>query len=292
MRFQFLPDAVRDNLVPVNLGTGHWQLSPQGLERGIGHRLVVLRNGRLVVVFGLLHQLDQLLGGLQLRAHGQRLLDLLRADQLHVAVLVVVHLHLEDALHLGGGAAPHGHRPLRAPAAVPVVLRLELVVLDARRQGDGSPRGLAVPADHAAHPMLVVALRVLQELGVEGGPPRLCVLVRFVRLVVGRLFAQVVVLKGLLAARVEKTVRPQVVVLCDEDLAFAALDFHGSELVLVVLGEGATRLLLQQRVVVQQHSHIVEHLVKLTRGRMKDEIGHNSHFFLISYQFFSVRRHL
>ena len=38
------------------------------------------------------------------------------------------------------------------------------------------------------------------------------------------------------------------------------MHLDGGELVLVVLGEGGGGSVLQQRVVVQQHSHVVEHL--------------------------------
>jgi len=48
-----------------------------------------------------------------------------------------VHLHLEHALQLGGPVARlEADVPLGAPSAVPVVLRLELVVLNANGQGN------------------------------------------------------------------------------------------------------------------------------------------------------------
>jgi hypothetical protein len=61
-----------------------------------------------------------------------------------------VHLHLQDAAHLRRRTVQR-HGPLRPPPAVPEVLRLELVVLDARRQGHGAT--LAAP-HHAAHAVL------------------------------------------------------------------------------------------------------------------------------------------
>lgn len=56
------PDGVADDLVPVDLRPGDWQLPPQGLEGGVRHGLVVLRDGALVVRLGALHQADKLLG--------------------------------------------------------------------------------------------------------------------------------------------------------------------------------------------------------------------------------------
>lgn len=42
LRLQFLANAVRDDLAPVDLGPGNWQLAAHGLERCVGHRLVIL----------------------------------------------------------------------------------------------------------------------------------------------------------------------------------------------------------------------------------------------------------
>ena len=63
---KLLAHAVRHNFAPVYLGARDGQLPPQGLEGGLAHGLVVLADGRLVVVLGILNQLHQLFGGLLL----------------------------------------------------------------------------------------------------------------------------------------------------------------------------------------------------------------------------------
>lgn len=137
LRLQFLANAVRDDFAPVDLGPGDGQLATHCLECRVRHRLIVLRNGQLVLILGVLDQTDHLLGHLLLVADHHAFAALLRGNQLDVAVLVVVHLHLEHTLQFGGSAARlEGHMPLGAPSAIPIVLRLELVVFDANGQGD------------------------------------------------------------------------------------------------------------------------------------------------------------
>lgn len=105
LRLQLLSDAVRDDFAPVDLGPRDWQLPAHCLKGRVRHRLIVLRNGQLVLILGLLDQTNHLLGHLLLVANHQALAALLRGHQLHVAVLVVVHLHLQHALQLGGATA-------------------------------------------------------------------------------------------------------------------------------------------------------------------------------------------
>lgn len=79
------------------------------------------------------------------------------------------------------------------------------MVLDAGVQRDSAAR--LAPAHDGADAVLVVVLRVLHELQVEGGPPGLRRLVGAVRLVIGGVLPQVVVSERLLGAGVEESVR-------------------------------------------------------------------------------------
>lgn len=205
MRLQLLADAVRDDLSPVDLGARHRQLTTQRLERGVAHRLVVSRDRSLVLVLRLLDQSHDLPGRRLFVGGDHRLTALLGRDQLHVAVLVVMHLHLErtDQLRLGTAHARlERHLPPTAPPPIAVVVRLELVVLHAHVQCHLATSRLA---EYGADAVPIVVQRVLLDLRVQGAPPRFSGGVRFVSLVVRRLFPQVVVAEGLFRARIVET---------------------------------------------------------------------------------------
>ena len=204
LRLQLLTDTVRYNLAPVDFRSRYGQLPPERLERRIGHRLIVFRYCRLVVVLALLDQSYDLLRRVGLVRDRHRLAAVLRRHELHVAVLVVVHLQLERTLQLGRAAPGRGERdrPHGAPPAVPEVFRLKLVVLDADVERD-----LPVhrSAEHRAGPVAVVVGGVCERLDVQHRAPLLGRVVAVVVLQIGRFLAQVVELEALLGARIEET---------------------------------------------------------------------------------------
>lgn len=89
-------------------------------------------------MFALLDQSQDLLGSGGFVRDDHRFAELLRRHQLHVTVLVVVHLQLQHALELGRATTGRGEAdgPHRTPPAVPEVFRLELVIFDADAQLD------------------------------------------------------------------------------------------------------------------------------------------------------------
>lgn len=98
--FELRANLVVEDLGPVYLRPREGQLSTERLERRVRHRLVVLGDGSLILVFGILHDLHKLLGSLLLTSDREGRLDLLRTDQLDVAVLVIVNLNFDKALHV------------------------------------------------------------------------------------------------------------------------------------------------------------------------------------------------
>lgn len=204
LRFQFLTDTIRHYLTPVDFRPGHGELPPERLECRIGHRLVVLRYCRLVVVFALLDHPYDLLGSGGFIRDDHRFAELLRRHQLHVTILVVVHLQLQHALEFGraGTGRREADVPHRAPPAVPEVLRLELVVLDAYAQRDVSVDGAPV---HRAGSVAVVIRTVRQRFDVQHGAPRFRQVIALMVLQVQGLFAQVVEFEALFGARVKKS---------------------------------------------------------------------------------------
>lgn len=135
LRLQLFANTVRYDFAPIDLGSGDGQLTTHRLERGIRHGLIVLRYSQLILVLSLLDEAYHLLGQLLFIGHHQTLAAILRGHQLHVAILIVVHLHLQHTLQIRRATAHlEADMPLRAPSAVPVVLRLELVVLNANCQ--------------------------------------------------------------------------------------------------------------------------------------------------------------
>lgn len=288
MRLKFLAHTVRYNFVPIDFGSGHRQSSPQSLERSLGHRLIVLGDGGLIQVLGLLDQMHDVLSQLDFVSYVQGLFDLLRADQLNVAFLVVVHLDFEDTFDVGVGTV-YRDGPLGSPPSVPEVLGFEAVIFDAGGQYDRSSR-LGLP-EHAADSVLVVVPGVLEKLEVQGGPPGFGVLVKRVRLEVGGVLPQVVVPEGLPTPGIVEPVVAQVVVLRYEDQTVRVFDPDRGQLVLVVLGEGRARSLFQQVVVVQQLPHVVEDFVELAGGRVQYEIGHDADLLLVGYYILAVGRH-
>merc|ERR1719350_687876 len=111
-----------------------------------------------------LHDPHQLLGHLRLAPHGDALLDLLGGYKLHIAVLVVMDLDFEDSCDLGLSSRDDD-APLRPPAAVPVILWLELMILNAADNGLSLIRLLG---HGGADPVSVVLEAVLGHLGLDG----------------------------------------------------------------------------------------------------------------------------
>lgn len=91
-------------------------------------------------------------------------LDLLGGHELYIPVLVVVDLDLEDSGDLGLTSGDH-EAPLRPPAAIPVILWLKLMILDAA--DNGLPL-LGLLGHGGAHPVPVVLEAVLSHLGLDG----------------------------------------------------------------------------------------------------------------------------
>jgi len=132
--FELLANAVAGDLVPVYLCSSDRELTSQRLEGCVRHRLVVFANGSLVLCLWFLHELHQFFGRLSIIAKSDAFLHLLGWHKLYVAVLVVVHLDFQDSNNLRL-LAGYGDSPLTSPAAVPVVLRLELMVLNTADDG-------------------------------------------------------------------------------------------------------------------------------------------------------------
>lgn len=62
--FEFFANRIGDNFVPIDLGSRDGELSTECFEGGLRHGLVVLANGRLVLVLGPLDHLNQFARGL------------------------------------------------------------------------------------------------------------------------------------------------------------------------------------------------------------------------------------
>lgn len=94
--------------------------------------------------------------------------------------------------------------PLRAPSTVPVVLRLELVILNAQRQCY-LICGWIVSTEHRANAMAIMIGSVLNRFNVKGRAPRLGSGFRLRVLKVGRFLSKMIVLERLLCAWVEES---------------------------------------------------------------------------------------
>lgn len=92
LRLELFADRVRDNLAPVDFRSCYRQLTTKRFECGLWHGLVILTYCLLIVLLAVLDDLDQLFRCLSLIRHDHRLADLLRRDELDVAIFVVVHL--------------------------------------------------------------------------------------------------------------------------------------------------------------------------------------------------------
>lgn len=126
-RLELVGYLVAADLVPVDLGARDGQSASQRLERRLRHGLIVLRDGVLVLVLRLLDRLHDRLGRLLVVAHGDHLLGLFVAHQLHVAVLVVVYLDFEytvefDVFSLGWRKCDCPSGP---PSGVPEVVFID-----------------------------------------------------------------------------------------------------------------------------------------------------------------------
>lgn len=134
MTFKLFANTVRHNFVPVNFCSHYWQLPSQRLKGGVGHRLIVLRDCRLIIVLRLLDKPYQILRRLFLVRDWQALLHFFATDQLYIPVLVVMYLYFEATSQLGVSRIwGKTYGPYRTPAAVPKVFRLKLMILYARR---------------------------------------------------------------------------------------------------------------------------------------------------------------
>ncbi|GMR49733.1 hypothetical protein PMAYCL1PPCAC_19928, partial [Pristionchus mayeri] len=279
LRLHLSSDTVALHLEPVHLGASHGQLTAERLEGGLAHGGVVLLDGSLV-------------RGLLLADHSQHLASRancvcrhvdfdgrgLVREELHVAVLVVVHLALNGSLHLLCSilSIAHGHHPLGAPATIDVVGRCELVAFDA--QSDHS-----VPREHAANaPRGEVLVDVRIQFLLEGGSPRLELRLDGRRLRdVHCLATEVVELERLSRLIIDEAAVADVVVVSDERLLLHSLQLHGNKLLLVVLGEDGRASLAQQRVVLEQHADVIKDLIELAGRRVQQEVGGDAHFLTV-----------
>ena len=288
---------VRAYLVPVDLGASDGQSATQRLERRLGHGLIVLRYGHLVLVLGLLYGVhDVARGALDVAAHhGHALFDLLLADELHIAVLVVVDLGLGHAAQLGAGAAAcrrlERDGPACAPPRVPEVARLKLVRLDAAHERD---EALIARAEHAARRVVVVHAHVRGALALQAEAPRLGERVDErgvrVRLELARLEVQVLELEGDLGARIVVAAVGQLVVLGDEARLARALHLALHELVLVVARVGAVQRLLEYAVVAEQASQVQKDLLEFARRRVEQKVRRYFDLLLLAYRVLVVHR--
>lgn len=133
MTFKLFANTVRNNFVPVDFCSHYWQLPSQRLKGGVGHRLIVFRDCRLIIVLRLLDKPYQVLRRLLLAGDWQAFLHLLATDQLYIPILVVVHLYFETTFQFGvSRARGKTYGPYRTPATVPKVFRLKLMIFYAR----------------------------------------------------------------------------------------------------------------------------------------------------------------
>merc|ERR1719228_1447028 len=116
-----------------------------------------------------------------------------------------MNLNLEDPGELGLCLAEQ-ERPLTAPPTVPVILRLELVVLDTAHYRLPLLCGLRKSSRDSVS---VVVHGVARHFGLDGSAKSLHCRVRAPGLVVARLLPQVVVLEGLLRPGVSESPRAQ-----------------------------------------------------------------------------------
>lgn len=120
-------------------------------------------------------------------------------------MIITTYLYFQDSADFCSGAVIQENRPLGPPSAVPEVFRLELMVLDA--SGEGDRTAALVLRNDTANAVLIMVPSVLNEFGVEGGAPWFCGAVRRVRLVIGCLLPQVIILEALLRPGIKESER-------------------------------------------------------------------------------------
>lgn len=84
-----------------------------------------------------------------------------------------------------------------------------------------------------------------------------------------------VILEGLLGPGVSEFASTEVIVLCDQPEQLRALHLDWGQLVLVVLAEGAARPVLEQSVVIEEDTDIIEHFIEFSGWGMEDEVSCN-----------------
>lgn len=134
MTFKLFANTVRHNFVPVDFRSHYRQLSSQRLKGGIGHRLIVFRNCRLIIIFGFFDKSYQIFRCLFLIGDGQALLYFFATNQLYISIFVIMDLYFEATSQFGVSRIwSKTYGPYRTPATVPKIFRLKLMIFYACR---------------------------------------------------------------------------------------------------------------------------------------------------------------
>ena len=88
-------------LMPVNKGLSDGQVSAESFERGVRHGGVILVDSHLILCFRFLDELHHVVGSLTGGGDLHRILHFLVRQQLHVTILVIMHLGAHNSFNLG-----------------------------------------------------------------------------------------------------------------------------------------------------------------------------------------------
>lgn len=165
MALQFFSDTVGDDASPIDFGAGDGELSSQRLECSITHCFVILRYGSLISRFSFHHLFDDFFCGRGFVSGGAQInFNLFTANQLNVAIFIIVNLNFENATKLDSGRSNIGG-PNTPPPPVPEVFRFELMIFDAGDEGGGRTGrfGRTVSSENGTHTMRIVIVAIIEK---------------------------------------------------------------------------------------------------------------------------------